>query len=61
MKKFKVQYARIEHHVYLLEVLADDEEHAKKVARQEFTGDENSRLVHAEEFVLHTEEIKNDR
>ncbi len=59
MKKFKVQYARIEHHVYLLEVLADDEEHAKQVAKQEFTGDEDSRLVHAEEFVLHVQE-KND-
>lgn len=60
MKKFKVQYARIEHHVYLLEVLANDEEHARQAAKEEFTGDEDSRLVHAEEFVLHTEEIKND-
>jgi len=60
MKKFKVQYARIEHYVYLLEVFANDEEHARQVAKEEFTGDEDSRLVHAEEFVLHTEEIKND-
>jgi hypothetical protein len=60
MKKFKVQYARIEHHVYLLEVLADDEEHARQVAKQEFTGDEDSRLVHAEEFVLQVKENNDD-
>jgi hypothetical protein len=60
MKKYQVQYARIEHHVYLLEVLAEDEEQARQVAKEEFTGDEDSKLVHAEEFILRTEEIKND-
>jgi len=57
MKKYQVQYARIEHHVYVLEVLADDEEHAKQVAKEEYTGDEDSKLVHAEEFILQVEEV----
>jgi hypothetical protein len=55
MKKYQVQYARIEHHVYILEVLADDAEHARQVAKQEFTGDEDSKLAHAEEFILQVE------
>ena len=58
MKKYQVQYARIEHHVYVLEVLADDAEHARQVAKQEFTGDEDSKLVHAEEFILQVEETE---
>tara|TARA_R110000868_G_scaffold258541_2_gene516073 strand:- start:208 stop:399 length:192 start_codon:yes stop_codon:yes gene_type:complete len=52
MKKYQVQYARIEHRVYILEVLANDEQHARQVAKNEFTGDEDSKLVHAEEFIL---------
>lgn len=58
MPKYVVQYARIEHHVYVLEVLADDAEHARQVAKNEFTGDEESKLVHAEEFILQVEEAE---
>ena len=48
MKKYEVQYARIEHQVYLLEVEAEDEEQACELAREQFTGDEEFRVVHAE-------------
>lgn len=58
MPKFKVQYARIEHHVYFLEVHADDEQHARQVARDEFTGDEDFKVVHAEEFVLQVDDAE---
>lgn len=57
MPKYQVQYARIEHQVYFLEVNANNEEHARQVARDEFTGDEEFKVVHAEEFVL---EVAND-
>jgi len=58
MPKYVVQYARIEHHVYLLEVFADDAEHARQVAKDEFTGDEESKIVHAEEFILQVEDAE---
>jgi hypothetical protein len=57
MKKFDVQYARIEHHVYFLEVEAEDEEQARELAHEQFTGDENSRIVHAEEFINQIDEV----
>jgi 1,2-phenylacetyl-CoA epoxidase PaaB subunit len=60
MPKYKVQYARIEHQVYFLEVHADDEEHAKQVARNEFTGDEDFKVVHAEEFVLQVDDAEDE-
>lgn len=60
MPKYKVQYARIEHQVYFLEVHANDEEHAREIARDEFTGDEDFKVVHAEEFVLEVEVAEND-
>jgi len=59
MPKYKVQYARIEHQVYFLEVHADDEEHASQVARDEFTGDEDFKVVHAEEFILQVDDVEN--
>jgi hypothetical protein len=58
MKKFDVQYARIEHFVYLLEVEAEDEEQARKLAREQFTGDEDYKVVHAEEFINQVNEIE---
>lgn len=58
MKKFDVQYARIEHFVYLLEVEAESEEQARKLAREQFTGDEEYKLVHAEEFINQVDEIE---
>ncbi len=51
MKKFAVQYVRIEHQVYFLEVEAEDESDAEDVAHDEFTGSENYKVVHAEEFI----------
>lgn len=58
MKKFDVQYARIEHYVYLLEVEAEDEEQARELAREQFTGDEDYKVVHAEEFINQVNEIE---
>jgi hypothetical protein len=58
MKKFDVQYARIEHQVYLLEVEAENEEQARELARKQFTGDEEYKVVHAEEFINQVNEIE---
>jgi hypothetical protein len=58
MKKFDIQYARIEHQVYLLEVEAENEEQARKLAREQFTGDEDYKVVHAEEFINQVNEIE---
>ena len=58
MKKFDVQYARIEHQVYFLEVEAETEEQARELARQQFTGDEDYKVVHAEEFINQINEIE---
>ena len=58
MKKYEVQYARIEHQVYLLEVEAEDEEQACELAREQFMGDEEYRVVHADEFVNGIEEVE---
>jgi len=60
MPKYKVQYARIEHQVYFLEVHADDEDHARKVAEDEFTGVEDFKVVHAEEFVLQVDDAEDE-
>jgi hypothetical protein len=57
MKKYEVQLARIEHHVYLIEVDAENEEIAREIAREQFTGDEYCRIVHAEEFINGIEEV----
>lgn len=58
MKKYTVQYVRIEHQVYTLEVEAEDEEHAEELASEAFDGSEDYKVVHAEEFVQDVEEIK---
>jgi len=56
MKTFLVQYVRIEHQVYFLEVEAEDEDHAEDVASEEFTGNEKYKVVHAEEFIQEVKE-----
>ena len=56
MKTFLVQYVRIEHQVYFLEVEAEDENHAEDVASEEFTGSEDYKVVHAEEFIQEVKE-----
>ena len=56
MKTFLVQYVRIEHQVYFLEVEAKDEDHAEDVASDEFTGSEDYKVVHAEEFIQEVKE-----
>jgi hypothetical protein len=58
MKKFLVQYVRVEHQVYFLEVEAEDEEHAESVAAIEFTGSEDYEVVHAEEFINQVDEVE---
>ena len=57
MKKFEVQYVRIEHQVYFLEVEAEDEDDAEDVAHDEFTGSENYKVVHAEEVIQDVKEL----
>ena len=57
MKKFQVQYVRIEHQVYFLEVEAEDEDDAEDVAHDEFTGSEDYKVVHAEEFIQDVKEL----
>jgi len=57
MKKFEVQYVRIEHQVYFLEVEAEDEDDAEDVAHNEFTGSEKYKVVHAEEFIQDVKEL----
>ena len=56
MKTFLVQYVRIAHQVYFLEVEAEDEDHAEDVAHNEFTGCEDYRIVHAEQFIQEVKE-----
>lgn len=58
MKKYTVQYVRIEHQVYTLEVEAEDADEAEEIARENFDGSEEYKVVHAEEFVQDIEEIK---
>jgi len=49
--KYQVQYVRIEHQIYTFEVEAENEEHAEDVAEEEFSGNENYNVVHAEEYI----------
>jgi len=58
MKKFSVQYVRIEYQVYFLEVDAENEEDAEDVAHDEFTGSENYKVVHVEEFIQDVKELE---
>ena len=58
MKKYTVQFVRIEHQVYTLEVEAEDAEQAEELASESFDGSEDYKVVHAEEFVQDVEEVK---
>jgi len=49
--KYQVQYVRIEHQIYTLEVEADSPEEAEDIAEEEFSGSENYNVVHAEEYI----------
>ena len=49
--KYQVQYVRIEHQMYLIEVEADSREEAAEKVEDEFMGDEPYEVVHAEENV----------
>jgi hypothetical protein len=60
MKTYDIQYARIEHQVYFLEVVAENEELAREAARNQFTGDEDYKVVHAEEFINQVDEVAHD-
>jgi hypothetical protein len=42
--------------VYFLEVEAEDEDHAEDVAHNEFTGCEDYKVVHVEEFIQEVKE-----
>jgi hypothetical protein len=49
--KYQVQYVRVEHQIYTLEVEADSPEEAEDIAEEEFSGSENYNVVHAEEYI----------
>jgi hypothetical protein len=49
--KYQVQYVRIEHQMYLIEVEAGSREEAEEKVEDEFMGDEPYKVVHAEENV----------
>jgi len=49
--KYQVQYVRIEHQIYTLEVEADSPEEAEDIAEEEFSGSENYNVIHAEEYI----------
>ena len=58
MKTYRVQYVRIEHQVYFVEVCAENEEQAEEIAKQQFNGDEEHDVVHAEEFINQIDELE---
>lgn len=58
MNKYLVHYVRIEHQVYLLEVQANSKDQAEELAKEQFTGDENYNVVHAEEFINQVDELE---
>jgi hypothetical protein len=58
MKKYQVQYARVEHQIYYLEVEAEDPDEAEEIAREEFEGTEPYKVVHAEEFIQDVKELE---
>ena len=58
MKTYRVQYVRIEHQVYFLEVCAENEEQAEEIASDQFDGDGDYEIVHAEEFINQVDEIE---
>ena len=56
--KYQVQYVRIEHQIYTLEVEADSPEEAEDIAEEEFSGSENYNVVHAEEYIQNVTPMK---
>lgn len=58
MKTYQVQYVRIEHQVYFMEIEAETEEQAEEIAEDEFDGSGDYKVVHAEEFIQDTKEVK---
>lgn len=58
MKTYQVQYVRIEHQVYFMEIEAETEEEAEEIAEDEFDGSGDYKVVHAEEFIQDTKEVK---
>jgi hypothetical protein len=58
MKTYQVQYVRIEHQVYFLEIEAESEDEAEEIAEDEFDGSGEYKVVHAEEFIQEVKEKK---
>jgi hypothetical protein len=58
MKTYQVQYVRIEHQVYFLEIEAESEDEAEEIAEDEFDGSGDYKVVHAEEFIQEVKEKK---
>ena len=56
MKKFTVQYVRIEHQVYFMEIEAENEDDAEEKAEDQFDGSGDYKVVHAEEFIQDVKE-----
>ena len=56
MKKFTVEYVRIEHQVYFMEIEAENEEDAEEKAEDQFDGSGDYKVVHAEEFIQDVKE-----
>lgn len=57
MKKFTVQYVRIEHQVYFMEIEAENEDDAEEKAHDQFDGSGDYKVVHAEEFIQDIKEV----
>ena len=60
MAKFRVQYVRIEHHLYQLDIDADNATQAEDIARETFDGSEPRQCVHGEEYVHDVELLSDD-
>jgi len=62
MAKFRIHYVRIEHHVYLLEVDAKNQQEAEEKADVMFAeGDydpDSYNIVHAEEFINQVDKME---
>ena len=56
MKKFTVQYVRIKHQVYFMEIEAENEDDAEEKAEDQFDGSGDYKVVHAEEFIQDVKE-----
>ena len=65
MKKYQVQYVRIEHQLYLIEVEANSKDEAEEKAEELFCDDgledyDNYKVVHAEEFINQIDEVEHE-